>query len=111
MESFWFTPRHQKEGTEVKFLLRGLDTRGLYTIQSSMGDRGVPDADAAFSAFESNVIGWEGVIHDGQPLPFSRVNRSKVLGGDASIDWMLWVAECSGKLYSKALLGDTEKKA
>lgn len=110
MDNFWFTPKHQKEGAEVKFLLKPLDTKGLYRVQISMKGDGVPSADAAFDIFESQLFGWQGITENGAPLVYSRAARQKILAGDASLDWMLWIAESIGNLYSKALLGDSEKK-
>jgi hypothetical protein len=103
---FNHTPDHQpKEGDEVSFRLKPLDQRGLYEIQSSFNDHGVPSWDGIVAA-SRYIVGWKG-DHLGE---FSRVRVRDVLRGAPDSNWMAWLGSVTGALYRRAILEDDAAK-
>jgi hypothetical protein len=114
MTPFWHTPQHQPhEGREVRFQLRPLDKRGRYTLPTSFNENGLPSADAAHETALASVCGWDGIGTADDPKPFSRQALRQAIEGEATpddVDWMMWVAEIAGALFSRSMLRPDEKK-
>lgn len=103
LQSFEYEPSHQPLAEPVKFTLKPLDLRGQYEIQASMSD-GPPTWDGIVSA-SRYIKGWSGPIGE-----FSRQRLRSILDGEADFNWMLWLAQITGKLYGESLLKDDAAK-
>jgi hypothetical protein len=107
---FEYEPTHQPDpDSPVKFRLRPLDQRALHEVTASLNDRGVPRWDGILEASRF-ILGWSGIKSDGADLPFSRQALRSILDGGADTDWMVWLGQITGHLYSKALISDDDRK-
>lgn len=103
---FWFAPAHQpREGAKVEFQLRPLDMPTFYTLQASRTRRrGAPEWEGISATFEHSVVDWRGL-----ETPFSAAAKRDALA-DADVDFMIWLAQIAGELYSRAVLKEEERK-
>lgn len=102
MTPYWHTPAHK--GEEVQFRLRPLKSSEFYEIQTSMLGRRAPSWDG-ISAAADCIVGWKGL-----PAEFSQKAVQDVLAGTVDVDWIIWLTEITGHLYSQALLPESERK-
>jgi hypothetical protein len=107
---FDYEPSHQPDpASPVIFKLRPLDQRAYHEITASLNDRGVPRWDGIVEASRF-ILGWSGIKSEGIEVQFSRNALRGVLDGQADTDWMIWLGQVAGHLYSKAILTDDDRK-
>jgi hypothetical protein len=107
---YWFTPEYQPNAdAPVEFELKPLDQGTLHTVQASFNS-GVPNWVGIKAGFENGVTGWKNITLDGSAVEFNRGNARRILNQVGSADWMIWLGQIVGELYSNAFLSDEEKK-
>jgi hypothetical protein len=108
LEPYDFPPNYQPdEADAVSFRLEPLDLKSQYELQATMNRRGIPSWDGIQIAAQ-RIVGWSGK----QLGDFSAVRVKEILRGGASANWMIWLGEIAGELYSRSLIGaDAEKKS
>lgn len=110
-QPFDFTPRHQPDPARpVSFHLRPLTLRAQSEVRRSLDENLAPSWTGVEIAAEF-IVGWRNVPGADGELAFSRKAVGAILGGDASVNWMVWLGEITGKLYAASLLEEHEKKA